>query len=204
MINVKENTIEVVEKLAQLGFFKYVQTEKLTIVKEAVQQELSKDLSLMSLRSDNGDIRSINPGLFEDVSVTIDKRCFHADAENIAELGANYIVASMKPLLIANGIQCNTLDTKKENDKYYLIWDNDSFELFDTNSGEDSWQASSRNLLNIINQKLQAAGSPEKCYFRTPGGNDQDIVVLTDELYNYIQSLDIKSLYKQFSPTPSL
>jgi len=173
---------EVLNKLTQLGFFKFAQAGDMNRICENIKQNFMQYGGLES-----GDA-------YHDFLIPLDRRMYHADAEELAEQGVCDFLNDMRPVLEAEGVQIESLrdDARwtEQKDYIYCVWVNGQQHLIcDTSQGEkDCWCLAHKRTLEIIDGLLIAANSRERVYGQA-SRNDAGIALLTDELHRYICSL---------------
>jgi hypothetical protein len=108
---------------------------------------------------------------FDDDLLPFNPRECLVDAEILAEDGLESIIEQMSPLLIQEGVQ-----------------------VFDIKSvvSTDTWDSAYNSLIQIVNGLLDKTPSKESLYAQSHFVNDGSVIFLTNELFNYIKSLDIK------------
>ncbi len=171
---------EILKKLKEMNYFKFVPSEKLSRAEESVLRDLKK--GCLSVGSDRYDE--------EDILGSLDYRGYYADAEDLAEGGIGYFVETLKPILKQEGIEINSIENKSTGDVYDLVINGHTYNIYSEDNANDSWRLAPKRLMEIINTLLSESGSKERLYGRS-GGNDQAVIFLTEEMYGYIRSLDL-------------
>ena len=121
-------------------------------------------------------------------------RLYHADAEDLAEGGISAFIRKVEPFLTAQDVRVPELRDEYTDKGYtvrvagisYLIYDTEDLQR-DTPGNEPDriWGLAMTRGFEIIDQLLEAAGSPERLY-AISGGNDLFALFLTPELHRII------------------
>jgi hypothetical protein len=173
---------EVLNKLIELDFFKFAQASDLDRICTNIKENWTKSRNLAS------------DDACHDSLIPLDRRFYHADAEDLAEQGVCDFINGMRPILECEGVQIESLrdDVKRPvpHEYIYTVWVNEQeYRICDTTQGEeDCWCFAHKRTIEIINSLLIDAGSQERVY-GVASGNGAGIVLLSDELHAYIRSL---------------
>lgn len=176
----------VINKLEEMGYFKYVPQQETKYVRNLAYKSLENDIL-----ADSSNIPD------DDSERHPDYRLYSADNENLAEEGIGLVIQKMKYVLEKEGVHLETIeddytrdDTK--GDKYNVVINGTPYQIFTkemtaeiTASGE-FWTIALRRLLEIVNELLEKAGSSERL-FGLSGGNDGMVIFLTNNMYEYIK-----------------
>ncbi len=182
----------VITTLTQLGFFKYVPAAELAHVQASVRQSYHLFRNLHDIES------------YHDGSDPRHRRCYHADAEELAEQGIGTFLRGLEPLFRSQGILITTIeDIPQWNDQgeycYDVIINGSRYPIINMleQLQQASWQRAHQRTIEIINHLLGSASSSERAYAQA-ASNDAGIAILTKELYTYISTLPLDRLWKPY------
>ena len=115
-------------------------------------------------------------------------RDFMADAEELAEGGVLECLALCWPFLTQQGILIEDAREEVGEGDGYSVWINDQrFWMYtEEELGPDCWVRATNRMLEMLNTLLKDAGSNERA-FTLEGGNDQQLVFLTEAQYAAIR-----------------
>lgn len=176
---------EVLNKLIELGFFKFAQASDLNRIFVNIKENLT---NWRTLESDDA---------YHDSLIPLDRRLYHADAEDLAEQGVCDFINDIRPILELEGVRIESLSDDarwdEQGEYIYSIWVNgQQHPICDTSQGErNCWCFAHKRTVEVINGFLVSAGSQERAYGQA-SANDAGIALLTNELYAYICSLPLK------------
>lgn len=183
---------ELLNKLTELGFFKFALPENIERVCEIIRGDIGEEISDDYIgwglwgeeeeEEDGGD----RP---------LDRRIYWADAKSLSKYGICRFLEGIKPALEVEGVKIESLrdDCQKigEHDFRWSVWINSrEFLIEDTSLGIKCTRCLAlKRTLEIVNELLEAVGSPERAYGQ--GDYNTNIALLTDELYEFIQCLPL-------------
>lgn len=189
-LNDEDASREFVDGLVELGYLKFVDPADHDQVRDQLVQSVSYGVLLT--RADDNTL------------AYPDKRLYVSDAENLAE-GIAYAVKRLAPVLQREGVDLPSIaDTRRGDkiglaigDRQYLIYDWPNREPIDL----DTWGLGHKRLVEIVSELLADAGSEERLY-GMGRSNDAHVILLTDELYQFINTATIE-LDSNWLPTPA-
>lgn len=163
--------------LESLGFYKYV---------DATQLEQAK-----------------NESIYDEFSL----RYYHADAENLAENGVYQFFKKLEKYFNKTGVNfVFSEDPTNDGYKYQMIVNDQTFQIYSSEELADKnfqlWKESSYRTIGILNWVMEEAGSKER-FYGVMGGNDFSVMILTPELYTYINGT-MKNKYDKLYEIPSI
>jgi hypothetical protein len=187
---------KVVDDLERMGFFSYSFCCDL----EPAKKELCNAL-------ESGSFATNGLSEIEHKIISFDRRCYGADNEDLAEAGVAGLLETMKPILIREGVLIGSIEENFGEDKsiYEIIINNHiKFPIFNNqeeSGSPDSWTIAFVRTIKLLNTLLTDASSSIRAY-GVNGGNDGEIVLLTQEMHDYIAQLDLEPQNKFISPIP--
>ena len=168
----------IADHLIEMGYLKYVPLAQ----RDAVRGDLVRHL-----RDGHLDARH------DWYSDARDRRGYSADAEDLAEGDVGGTIKRMREVLRAEGVPITRVADHPEDadgaysveidGRHHVVWTMD-----DAEHDGDAWDLATRHLLDIVNQLLRDAGSPEHLY-SIYGGHHGRVILLTDEMHAYLSSL---------------
>jgi hypothetical protein len=134
--------------------------------------------------------------------VSIDRRCYPADTEDLAEGEIATCLLLMKPVLEQEGVRFSKIRERHSEKVHELRIDGEQFTIVDAPHSQTEWYwaNAAKRLCEIVNELLQRADSPERLY-GVYGGNDGLAMFLTPQMHAYISSLPF--IDKTWLPHPS-
>jgi len=161
------------DRLIGMGFLKFVPDQhradvRLQLVATATKGYLDSD--------------------WNDDCVATDLRGYPADNEDLAEGQVGATILLMKPVLEREGVKLDTVLDECGDEMYEVVINGQRHLIYEGDGGEDSWTLALKRLLEIVNGLLEQAGSAERLYGMY-AGNDGRVVLLTEAMYDYIESL---------------
>jgi hypothetical protein len=163
---------ETLQRLIGMGYFKFVPNHE----REAVRQQV---LSCM------------RDGYFEsymdDKGVATDRRSYAVDNEELAEGSAGTYLLQMRDVLAQEGVLLGSVVDDVQRDHYDVLVNGERFGIYKSAFGS-SWFTTPRRFLEFVNDLLQRAGSKERL-FGIGGGNDGRVILLTEEMHQYVRTL---------------
>jgi hypothetical protein len=155
---------DVINKLKELGYFKFVAETDLPKAIEITREHLKeKSLSDDSKRYET-----------DDKLVSFDFRKHHMDSEDLAEGGLKNALENLNYTLEKIGLSLPSL-SESENE---AIYNNPDHEHLST--------ITLYKLLELTNNYLASTQSPERLYTWGDSWNDTEVIFLTEEIYNYL------------------
>lgn len=148
----------IVEKLTQLGYFKYVSDAEIDDVKKIIEDRLAQSGFL-------------DPD-FEDFFIPKDRRLYDVDPEELSEGRASNEVAWMKEVLEKNGVIITNIydDNRPGEENLYLVINDKRYEIPSYGVfGGKHWVLGFYKIKEILNQLLEEAQSKER-FFGEYGG----------------------------------
>jgi hypothetical protein len=165
----------VFDRLAELGFMKYVHPQNYAAVREQIMAAMEQGYL---------------EGEWDENCVSSDRRSYPADSEDLAEGQIPETILLMKDVLEREGVRFTRVETGDVENVYEVFVDDECFLVDDYTSapGARNWALATRRLLEIVNELLRRAESDERL-FGIYGGNDGQAILLTPELHDYIGTL---------------
>ena len=179
---------DVVETLAALGFFRFVSTTNQREAREATASALRTRRSLDGQRNSSVDAERSWQG----------NRIFFADAEGLAEIGVSDFLWGLLPLLSHESVEVRFLadleyrDAESGATRYDVLVNDERHEIYQIGIDSDMhiWDMSHRRTVEIVSGLLERVGSRERA-FGAGASNDASVCILTNELFDYIQTLPL-------------
>jgi hypothetical protein len=171
---------QVVDRLIGMGYLKFVPESK----RPDVRRQLIESAGKRYLDAD-----------WDDECVAADLRGYPADNEDLAEGQVGATILLMKPVLEKEGVKLDSVVDEFGDEKYEVVINGKSHLICEGDGGKDSSTVALKRLLEITNGLLEAAGSPERL-FSIYGGNDGRVMLLTEEMQDYIESIGDVMDYK--------
>jgi hypothetical protein len=159
--NDDSNIAELLDELQSIGFYQYVDSSRISVVKAAAYES-------GYLYGDTG-------------------RFFWADAEDLVEGGVGSFFQELQPFLEKQGVHL-TIDAENFLDEnYFIVINKEKYILYiqDEIQKEEFSEIVTQRAFSIINKLLEKAGSKERL-FALYGWNDQVALFLTNEMYEKI------------------
>lgn len=178
--NPKEKGIDVVNKLDELGYFKYADPDK----KDDLRLDLINSFDKVKALSTIADNETFLP---------YDHRLYFCDGEALFEIGGiEEYLEYAKHAFEKRGLKLvwsNEISEQNGDDWTHRITVNGKeYVVFEGSMDrEDIWGIAQLNFYRLVNDQLELQGSDERVY-PISGGHDGEFVFLTDELFNYISS----------------
>lgn len=124
----------------------------------------------------------------ENILASLDRRCYGADNEDLAESGVADLldklayVFNVENVLLGEVVQDFTGEDYSVtiNGQKYIIYTKEELKK------EDSWYLSAKRTVGIINDLFKKSNSDERAYLRS-GGNDGQIVLLNKRLVEIVK-----------------
>lgn len=182
---------EVIDKLDELGYFKYADPADI----DEIKKEMTTSFDEHNVLNSPIDDETLKPK---------DLRQYFCDGEELFELGGlTYYLGQVKPTFEKMGLRLNWTDEtdnfEGDNWDHRITLNGQEYPAFVGNMNSmDVWGIAAKNYVAMLNDQLEKQGSDERVY-PISGGNDGQIIFLTNEQYKYI-----KTVYKddEFSPLP--
>ena len=127
---------------------------------------------------------------WNEACVSADNRGYPADNEDLAEGQVGATILLMKPVLAQEGVKLDTVVDDFGDEKYEVVINGQRHLIYDSEAlaSANIWSVALKRLLEIVNGLLEEAGSSERLY-GVYGGNDGRVMLLTPEMYDFIESL---------------
>lgn len=169
------------DSLIKLEYLKFVPDDNVEKVKSNLRQSLS---------------RGYVEGAWRDDCTSSCLRSFPADSENLEEGDVGCCLRLMKSPLSIEGVILDTIVDVTDGPRYEVFINGEEFCIYDEADWNDDstnlWSVSARRLIEIVNELLVRADSEERLW-GVYGGNDGQVLFLTEQLHAYIKSLDFLS-----------
>jgi ribonucleotide reductase beta subunit family protein with ferritin-like domain len=186
---------ELLSKLTELGFFKFAPPENMEqiiqLIREDIGEKISDDYIDWDLYSDSEN----------DSMIPLDRRIYWADAKDLWKTGVCGFIDDIKPVLELEGVKIESLRDEVqrvgERGFIYSVWVNGQLYLIGDHTLAHPACVAHKKTLEIINDLLAAAGSQERAYGQY-FYNEAKISLLTDELYEFIQSLPLPEVARPY------
>jgi hypothetical protein len=180
----------VVSTLEKKGYFKYADKRSL----EELKTELIQSYNLHGVLSTVLDEQVL---LEQDISMPLCYRLYNCDQEFLYEGGFSSVfedvgITFLKmgyPFDVTNFIESNP---EEENFNQSVTINGNTYVIFQNFSDVNGWTEAFDSLMYILNAVLEKLGSDERVY-AVGSDNDTQIIFLTESLFKYIQSLNIKT-----------
>lgn len=175
-----------VDRLIEMGYLKYVPSSE----RPALRERMIDSLTIGHIDTGWGDTSSN------------DRRVYDSDNEELAEGAIGQSILKMKETLQAEGVQLDEVEDVMGDSSYHIIANGKYYLIYNLaiNGESDTWGLSLKRYLEIVNDLLQSSNSKERLY-GIYGGNDGLAILLTDEMYNFLQSPKV-TLHKRWMPYP--
>ena len=179
---------QAVERLTEMGFFKYLPNSE----QDIARRELVASLTQGYLGTE-----------WNEDCVSRDKRAYPADSEELAEGRVGEFIQLMRDVLNREGVLFDSIEEDFQDEAYAVVIDGQRHLIHDASTlgTWGSWTISTKRLLEIVNGLLGQAGSSEKLY-GIYGGNDGRAIFLTDEMYKFVSSCGLISDHRE-TPYPA-
>ena len=170
-----------VSKLKELGYFKYVASDKLEFVCERVASNYQTYGTYVSEIYD------------KNFSDQLDFRCYDCDGENLYEEGGfTATLETLKPFFDKIRLDIIVTDHYEECDdnnrlNHIITINGTKHVIFEDFEGF-GWGIAAEKLAEILNYELEKQGKEDRVYLIN-GGNDGSIVFLSDAQFAYIGSI---------------
>ena len=164
---------QVVDRLIDMGYLKFVSDSK----RADVRRQLIEAATKRYLDSD-----------WDDECVAGDMRSYPADREDLAEGQVGATILLMQPVLEREGVKLDRVVDDFGDERYEVVINGQQHLIYDGDGGEDSWSLALKRLVEIVDGLLETAGSSERL-FAVYGGNDGRVILLTEEMQDYIESI---------------
>lgn len=164
---------QLVDELCARGYLKHVAPED----QEAARRQL---------------IESAYDGyldtLWDETGVSLDRRGYPADAEELAEGGIGRTLRLMMPVLRAEGVPIQSVSDRLSDKGYTTTIDGTDYLIYERSEDpdQDTWLVSQCRLVSIVNSLLEMAGSSERAFGLYCGGNDGRVMLLPRELHSLL------------------
>lgn len=177
----KEPASAIVEKLGTMGYFKYAEAADIPALKKAMAETFNEH----GILSGTDDDSTLLPK---------DYRFYFCDGEDLFEVGGLVdALERVKHTFLKAGLQLEWSDETdnqagdnwdhriKLNGKKYIGFKGDMRPM-------DVWGVAAKNFALMLNDQLATQGSDERVYLIS-GGNEGQLVFLTNEQYTYIREV---------------
>jgi hypothetical protein len=168
----KTEAERIVERLIEMGWLKYVPAAE----RERVRLQLVVAATKGYLDSDH-----------DANGVSADRRCYPADNQQLAKGGIGTCVLRMKPILEQEGVSLDEVEDNWHEAKYQVLINREPYLVYDGKTS-DVVRTSLERLLEIVNERLEEAGSDERL-FALYKGRQGRVILLTEEMQDYVESL---------------
>ena len=175
-----------INKLQELGYYKFVPEGAIDQAKENTRKALAKNI----LVSDY-DYDKFAPE--KHILASLDRRLYAADAETLAEQGVKELLENMQDVLEKEGVNLGQIEENFNISGSYTIDINgEQFVIYSKEEEKNGeiWSLATKRTLELVNKLLEQAGSQERLY-GISGGNDGQVIFLTPEIYEYTKSLNL-------------
>lgn len=163
----------IVDRVINLGWLKFVPDGQ----KAEVRQQLIEAATSRYLDSD-----------WDKDGVSTDRRSYPADNEELAKGDVGKTILLMKAVLEREGVKLETVVDDLGDEKYEVVINDTPHLVYEGEVTMKTWEVSLRRLIEIVNGLLEDAGSAERL-FASYGGNDGRVILLTDEMQDYVESI---------------
>jgi hypothetical protein len=148
---------------------------------------------------DEGFLKYANPSMVDSLTTQlIDSfdiysdnifRMTHIDAEELAEFSFDNFMPGLNRILAKRGLELSVRKLNKDENSYDMIIDQDTIQLYKQNDLDNGsfWETASRNFFRKVNTILARHNNNEQFYLLY-GGNDLEVILLTDRQYSLISS----------------
>lgn len=167
-----------VQKLEQLGFFKYADTADLDSLKQNMIRYFDPENEITTIWNDS-------------TGVPKDYRYYTCDGEEVYEQGGVInLLKFLKPTFDKLHFKCEITnhfeewDTKKKWLNHRFSMNGTPYTIF-KNFKEIGWGEAPKRIAEILNIELKKQGIEEQIYL-VSGGNDGRLIFLSNEQYQYI------------------
>ena len=191
--NQKVSATEFVNKLEELGYYKYADKKNIDSLKNDLIENYDPTNELVSIWDD-------------DTGVPLDYRYYWCDGETVYELGGfTELLEQVKPTFDKIVLTINFTDHFEEwEDKNewlnHRITINGTEYVIFKNFKDYGWGEAVMRFAQIINQEAEKQGINERIYLAS-GGNDGRLIFLTKELYDYIYGIYTNEQWKPLEVT---
>jgi hypothetical protein len=177
---IRTDAIRFVNKLQELGYFKYSDPEDLDAIRQTMIDEFEPNFELVSAWDD-------------DTGMPLDYRYYFCDNEDLFEAGGfTDMLEILRPTFDKIGFNLTIND-------HHEVWDSNKgldhtitlngtkYTIF-KNFKEAGWGEAAQRLAEILNSELEKQNKDERVYL-VSGGNDGRLIFLTEPQFNYIDSI---------------
>lgn len=172
---------EFVERLSDLGYFKYADHDDLSRLKKNMIDNFDPNNELTSIWDDR-------------TGIPKDYRYYFCDGETVYEEGGIInLLNTLKPTFEKIHFKCTISNHSEEWDNtnkwlnHQITINGTEYTIF-KNFTETGWGEAPKRIAEILNAELIKQGIDEQVYL-VSGGNDGRLIFLTNELYGYIYSV---------------
>lgn len=126
--------------------------------------------------------------LWDEDGISLDRRGYPADAEDLADGGVGRTLRAMLPVLHAEGVRLESIEDDLSDTGYRVLLDGVAAPIYDIpdNASQDEWLVSQCRLVGIVNHLLEEADSSERAFGLYCGGNDGRVLLLSRELHSLL------------------
>lgn len=175
-----------VDRLLDLGYLKFVpETER-----RAKRKEFLHDLNRGGAGFELGD-RASSP----------DGRCYRLNVDELMMGRMGQALLAVGPVLRAEGVPLESAADHIDGENHTVEVQGKRYLVYDAAQSATGWslKLAKKRFLELANEFLEKAGSPERFY--ALGGSEQGfrVIALTNEMYNLLRRPDLK-LKSDFLP----
>lgn len=181
-----ESSVKLISILEAEGYFNWTPVEKVSIVKEKIASGFEKRNQF-----------DFDYDRYEEESIlgSIDRRCYAADAEDLAEGGVESLLKKMGDLFLRLGLKLGYISTVNfDGSTYKVCIGGEEITLYSPSEADESWTLAPKRLAQFLNGKLAMLGTKERLYGRM-GGNDLQIILMTPAMVTLVNKYMRESLY---------
>jgi hypothetical protein len=176
-----------VDRLIGMGYLKYVPP----CFAAAIRDQLINTMRRGYLES-----------TWDDECVSKDRRNYPADSEDLAEGCLGEFLWLLKDVLHEEGVRLQAVQDDPQDDRYEVLVNGRRHLIYDADTLENGniWGVAAKRFLEIVNDLLKQASSKERLY-GIYGGNDGRVILLTEEMYEFLHAPELK-IDPQWMPYP--
>jgi hypothetical protein len=181
---------EIIDKLKELDYFKFIPLEDHEKIKVGLENGL-KQGKFEALEKVEDGFKHVLP----------DGRLFHADEEDLYDGFMHSLLEKLKPSLKREGVNISTVEeTITDDDAHYIVINGMQYLMYKHEDDHDEyyyWRVATKRFLEVLNDLLSTAGSAER-FYAIASGNDANIILLTPELFEYISTLRLDPFWTPY------
>jgi ankyrin repeat protein len=175
----------VVAELEKLNFFKYVDSSSLDEIRiQLIDTFLER--RVLSVRAKS-----------KKANGSRDLRYYQTDAQDLADGSIAKTFVSLKTVFEREGVHIKTCKDEIFGDAYQVLINGKPYLVFDSYSlkGSNTWTQAYFRFIEIANDLLIDQGSDARVYAQNYVGHETGVLILTEELVNFISTLEIDKLW---------